>query len=84
MPIPPKAALAANEIAVQVPGTKWTPQDRDLAAAIIGKYTKQEKAIEVCRELVAAFSRGRRDLNADALTEDLKRIHLLARIAMGS
>ncbi len=55
MPLPPRALEAANAIIARVPGTTWTPQDRDLAAALIGRHTGQEKAIEVCKMLRRAF-----------------------------
>lgn len=84
MPLPPRALEAANEIVARVPGTKWTQQDRDLAAALIAKHTGQEKALDVCRELISAFRRGKRHLDPDILTADLKRIHELAKIVMRS
>ncbi len=49
MKIPPRAINAANRILVRIPATKWTPEDRDVAAALIAMETGQEKAIEACR-----------------------------------
>lgn len=84
MSLPPRALEAANEIVARVPRTTWTQQDRDLAAQLIAKHTGQEQALEVCRQLIAAFRRVKRHLNPDILTADLKKIHELAQKAMRS
>jgi hypothetical protein len=52
MKIPPRALNAANRILARIPSTKWTPAERDVAAAIIGNETGQERAIEVCKLLL--------------------------------
>ncbi len=80
MSLPPKAVEAANEIAARVPNTKWTPQDRDLAAALIGKYTKQEKALDACIALNAAVAARK---NNDLITyiAKMKEAKELARLA---
>ncbi len=54
--IPPRALNAANRILASIPSTKWTPGERDHAAAIIGNETGQERALEACR----LFLRGRK------------------------
>ncbi len=54
--IPPRALNAANRILARIPSTHWTPQERDVAAAIIGMETGQEKALEACR----LFLKGRK------------------------
>lgn len=46
---------AANRILARIPSTHWTPQERDVAAAIIGMETGQEKALEACRLLLAGL-----------------------------
>jgi hypothetical protein len=55
MKIPPRALNAANRIIARIPATKWTPQERDLAAAIIANETGQERALDACRKLIAVF-----------------------------
>lgn len=53
--IPPRAVNAANRILVRLPETKWTPEQRDIAAAIIGNETGQERALDACRKLLTVL-----------------------------
>lgn len=82
--IPPRSLEAANEIVARVPRTAWTQQDRDLAAALIAKHTGQEKALDVCRALIAAFRRAKKHLNSGILEADIEKIHEMAQHAMRS
>lgn len=78
MPIPPRALEAANAIVARVPGTTWTQQDRDLAAALIAQHTGQEKSLASCRDLVAANRKT--PIDPERLASALK----LAKIALRS
>ncbi len=82
--IPPRALNAANRILARIPSTHWTPQERDVAAAIIGMETGQEKALEACRKLLSAFSENWHDsimpaVDRAALEEGLRLASLALR-----
>ncbi len=55
MKIPPRATNAANRILVRIPETKWTPEQRDIAATIIASETGQERALDACRKLLGVL-----------------------------
>lgn len=82
MPIPARALEAANEIVARVPGTQWTPQDRNLAAALIAKHVGQEKSLEACRELIAAHRKT--DIGRVVDPDRLASAYKLAQLALRS
>ena len=53
--IPPRAVNAANRILTRLPETKWSPEQRDVAAAIIANEMGHDRAHDACRKLLSVL-----------------------------